>query len=138
MRGTPWDDYYGPNSPLERFVRLDGRVLRMGADPDTTTVLHYAEYLADVPNKRTVRRHYRVMGPGGPVTRAMVCLDDENGIVDEPGEDYFAQILKAYLATGRAARGGAGNAQSELIEAADIVEFGARWMGLRFRAKALR
>src|SRR6185295_8932650 len=30
MRAAPWDDYYGPGSPLERFVQLGGRVLRMG------------------------------------------------------------------------------------------------------------
>src|SRR6185295_4834002 len=128
MRAAPWDDYYGPGSPLERFVQLGGRVLRMGANPDTTTLLHYAEYLATVPNKRIVRRHYRVREPAGPVTRAMVCLNDEFGIVDRPGEDYFATILNGYLATGRARRGGVGDAESELIEAGDIVDFGARWM----------
>jgi len=30
--------------------------------------------LADVPNKRTLRRHYRVMRPDGPVTLVMDCL----------------------------------------------------------------
>jgi aminoglycoside N3'-acetyltransferase len=128
MRNAPWHDYYGHDSPLERFVRLGGRVLRLGANPDTTTVLHYAEYLAEVPNKRTIRRHYRVNGPTGPVTRAMDCLNDETGIVDCPGEDYFAIILKAYLALGRARTGTVGGATSELIDARDIVDFGARWM----------
>jgi aminoglycoside N3'-acetyltransferase len=128
MRDTPWDDYYGKDSALDRFVQRGGRILRMGADLATVTALHHAEYLADVPNKRRVRRHYRVMGPNGPVTRAMDCLNDETGIVDRPGEDYFALILKAYLAMGRARTGKVGNAGSELIEARDIVEFGARWM----------
>ena len=61
----------------------------------------------------------------GPV---LCCLDDSDGIVDAPGEDYFARILKAYLATGRACTGPVGLADSELIDAADIVQFGARWM----------
>jgi aminoglycoside N3'-acetyltransferase len=104
-------------------------VLRIGANPETTTLLHYAEYLAEVPNKRRVRRHYRVAGPNGPVTRAMECLNDETGIVDYPGgEDEFGIILNAYLATGRARTGRLGNAPSELIDAGDIVLFGARWM----------
>jgi aminoglycoside N3'-acetyltransferase len=138
LRDVPWDDYYGPGSPLHRLCEAGGRILRMGANADTTTVLHYAEYLASVPRKRRVRRHYRVRGPHGPETRTVECLDDEHGIVDWPpavaagvewpDNDYFAVILKTYLATGRGLRGRVGGAEAELIEAADIVEFGARWM----------
>lgn len=137
LRGAPWDDYYGPGSPLHRLCEANGRVLRMGANPDTTTVLHYAEYLADVPRKRRVRRHYRVHGAAGPETRSVECLDDEHGIVDwprdgaavpSPDNDYFALILKAYLAAGHGRRGQVGGAGAELIDAADIVRFGARWM----------
>jgi aminoglycoside N3'-acetyltransferase len=129
---VPWDDYYGPDSPLERFVRAGGRVVRLGADPDTVTLLHYAEYLAPVPSKRRVRRHRIVNGDDGPDLRVVECLDDDDGIVDYPGEDYFAVILREYLATGRAATGVVGAATSELIEAADIVEFAVRWMGEHF------
>ena len=45
-----------------------------------------------------------------------------------PAADYFAVILRQYLATGRALRGVAGRAGSELIEAADVVAFGVGWM----------
>jgi aminoglycoside N3'-acetyltransferase len=128
LRDAPWDDYYGPDSPLERFCNMAGKVLRLGADPETVTVLHHAEYLADVPEKRRVRRHYRVMGPDGPATRSVECLDDEFGIVDWDGEDYFAIVVKAYLAEGRAKLGKVGNADSELIDARDIVDYGGRWM----------
>jgi aminoglycoside N3'-acetyltransferase len=133
LRNAPWDDYYGPDSPLHRLCKMGGRVVRLGANPDTTTVLHYAEYLAEVPNKRRVRRHYRVMGPRGPETRSVACLDDEHGIVDWDGEDYFALILRAYLAEGRGRRGRVGGAEAELIEAQDIVDFGAAWMSRNLR-----
>ena len=136
LRDAPWDDYYGPGSPLERFCNVGGRVLRLGASPATTTVMHYAEYLAEVPDKRRVRRHYRVQGKNGSETRAVECLDDENGIVDWPGEDYFALILKTYLASGRAKAGRVGRASCELIEARDIVDFSARWMSENLRAGA--
>jgi aminoglycoside N3'-acetyltransferase len=132
LADAPWHDYYGPGSPLDRLCRMDGRVLRLGASPDTTTVLHFAEYLADVPNKRRVRRYYRCNGKSGPESRVIDCLDDEHGIVDWPGEDYFATILRDYLATGRARQGRVGEAQSELIEAGDLVRFGADWMSARF------
>ena len=125
---VPWDDYYGPSSPLERLVSAGGRVLRLGADLATVTLLHYAEYRAPVPSKRRVRRHRIVTGPEGPRLRAVSCLDDCDGIVDYPGEDYFAVILRRYLETGRAATGAVGGATSELFPAADIVDFGVAWM----------
>lgn len=125
---APWDDYYGPDSPLERLCACGGRVLRLGAGLDTTTVLHLAEYLADVPNKRRVQRHYRCFGEHGPEIRAVECLDDSDGIVAWDGEDYFALILRAYLAAGRARQGPVGNAQAELIDAKDLVTFGTEWM----------
>ena len=79
-RSVPWDHYYGPGSPLERFVDAGGRVLRLGADIDTTTLIHLAENLVDLPAKRVVRRHRLVAGPTGPVVRTIDGLDDTDGI----------------------------------------------------------
>lgn len=125
---VPWDDYYGSGSPLERFVDAHGRVVRLGADIDTVTVLHYAEYLAPIPGKRRVRRRRLVSGRQGPEVRVVECLDDNAGIVDHPGEDYFGVIVGEYLATGRAKEGMVGRARSELLEAPDVVAFGVEWM----------
>lgn len=130
---VPWHDYYGPGSPLERLTDAGGKVLRLGADPDTVTLIHYAEYLAEVPHKRRVRRHRHVLGPGGPEIRVVDCLDDSNGIVDWPGEDYFAVILRDFLAAHPAAHGRVGRAASELIDARALVDFATRWMTTRFR-----
>lgn len=128
LEQTPWDDYYGPGSPLDRLVRAGGRVLRLGAGEDTVTLLHLAEYLADVPAKRRVVRHHRVAGPDGPRVRRVSCLDDSAGIVAWSGEDYFSLVLRDYLALGRARTGRVGGADSELIDAADLLAFGADWM----------
>ena len=127
-RDVPWHDYYGPGSPLERVIDAGGRVLRLGADENTVTLLHYAEYLAHVPDKRRVRRHRRVLTPEGPVVRAVECLDDSLGIVDWHGEDYFALILRDFLASHDTPRGLVGGAPSELIDGRELVMFGARWM----------
>ena len=131
LDGLTWDDYYGPGSALDRFVARGGQVLRIGASPDTTTVLHHAEYLADVPDKLRVRRHRLVPGPDGPHVVVVSCLDDEHGIVPEdrqPAEDYFAIILREFLATAPHRSGRVGGAQAVLLDAASIVRFGADWM----------
>ena len=136
LDGLPWDDYYGPGSALDRFVSAGGRVLRLGANPDTVTVLHFAEYCADVPGTVRVRRHRKVLGPNGPRIVVVECMDDENGIVPDgrqPAEDYFAIILREFLATGRAQAARVGGADAELFDAADIVGFGAEWMTANLR-----
>lgn len=124
----PWNDYFGPESPLAKLLGAGGRVLRMGADPDTVTLIHHAEYLAELPAKRRVRRHRRVATPSGPEIRLVEGLDDSLGIVDHQGEDYFSVITRSYLATGRARVGLVGSAPSELFEGADLVEFAVAWM----------
>lgn len=78
------------------------------------------------------------MTAAGPATRVVECLDDEHGIVEWRGEDYFAIILRDYFTVGRAQRGIVGAAQSELIEAADLVRFGARWMSENLTPLAAR
>lgn len=133
-RDVPWHDYYGPGSPLERFIEAGGRVLRLGADENTVTLLHYAEYLAQVAEKRRVRRHRRIVGPDGPAIRVVECLDDGLGIVDWHGDDYFALILREYLATHEVPRGTVGRAPSELLDARDLVTCGTRWMNTHFTA----
>ena len=128
LADAPWHDYYGPGSPLEKLCAWGGRILRLGANPDTVTALHYSEYLADLPDKRRTRWDYMLEGPEGPRHGYTGCLDDGAGIARWDGEDYFAVIVKAYLALGRHRAGPVGKAESELIDAADIIAFGVAWM----------
>lgn len=132
LADLPWDYYYGPGSALDRFVAAGGRVLRLGANPDTVTVLHFAEYGAEVPEKVKARRHRKVLDEdGGTEVVVVECLDDEFGIVAkarQPEQDYFSLILEQFLATGRAHVGTVGGAQAELFAAAEIVAFGTAWM----------
>jgi aminoglycoside N3'-acetyltransferase len=133
LADVPWHDYFGPGSPLERVVEAGGAVLRLGADTNTVTLLHYAEYLAQVPDKRRVRRHRRVLGTRGPEVRVVECLDDTLGIVDWHGEDYFSLILAEYMSARSVARGTIGGATSECLDARDLVDFAARWMTQHLR-----
>lgn len=137
LADQPWHDYYGPGSPLDTLCRWSGRILRLGAAPESVTALHYAEYLAELPDKKRVRWDYVVAGADGAPRHVWIdCLDDLGGIADWDGEDYFAVILEAYLRLGRHREGPVGKARSELIDAADIVQFGARWMETNLAAPA--
>lgn len=136
LADQPWDDYYGPGSPLEKFCAWGGRVLRLGAGLDTVTALHYAEYLAELPDKRRTRWDYLLAGESGAEHVWITCLDDSEGIAEWEGEDYFAALLKDYFRLGRHRVGLVGGADAELIEAADLVGYGARWMERNLRAPA--
>jgi aminoglycoside N3'-acetyltransferase len=125
LEPQPLDDYYGPDGPLERLCEMGGAVLRLGADVDTVTLTHYAEYLAAVPAKRRVERRYERAGAGEIVVSS---LDDSDGIAEwEPG-DYFGQILVDFVAQARAGVGPVGGCVAELLDAREFVAFATEWM----------
>jgi aminoglycoside N3'-acetyltransferase len=135
LKDPPWHDYHGPNSVLDRLCDRQGKILRLGADPETVTMLHLAEYYAGVADKRRVRRWYNLARPDGQSLVHVDTLDDENGIVDWPGSDYFGDILNEFLASGKAQFGRVGRARSELFSANDIVCFGSKWMTAHLNPK---
>jgi aminoglycoside N3'-acetyltransferase len=125
LEPIPLHDYHGPGSVLERFTEMGGAVLRLGADVDTVTLTHWAEYLANIPNKRRVRLRYERADSG---EQWIESLDDTYGIADWEGGDYFSQILLGFLATGQARIGPVGNCTAELFEAKPFVAFAATWL----------
>lgn len=121
----PVDHYYGPGSTLERLYRAGVQVLRLGSDIDTVTLTHYAEYLAEVPHKREVTRHY-VRADTGPLD--VVSLDDSDGIAVWPRGDYFGQILVDFVASGAATVGPVAGCTAELLDGRTFVDFAVAWM----------
>ena len=125
LEPVPLHDYHGPGSVLDRLTALGGRVLRLGANPDTVTLTHYAEYLADVPNKVRVRRRY-VRADTGELW--IESLDDTDGIATWEHGDYFPQIFLDYRASGGVRVGPVGRCEAELFEAPAFVAFAVDWM----------
>jgi aminoglycoside N3'-acetyltransferase len=125
LEPTPLHDYHGPGSVLERLTERGGKVLRLGANTDTVTLTHYAEYLADVPNKVRVRRRY-VRADTGEVW--IESLDDNEGIATWDEGDYFPQIFLDYRASGAVRIGPVGGCEAELLDAPDFVAHAVRWM----------
>ncbi|MCI3930254.1 aminoglycoside 3-N-acetyltransferase [Streptomyces sp. AN091965] len=138
MADHPWDDPHGPDSPLARLVAKGGRVLLLGAPLDSLTLLHHAEALADAPGKRFVDYEQPVLEGGERVWRRFHDIDSADGAFDyspvvPDGVWPFEVIARELLATGKGARGLVGAAESHLLEARDVVEFGVAWMEERLR-----
>ncbi|MEM9105655.1 MAG: AAC(3) family N-acetyltransferase [Pseudomonadota bacterium] len=130
LEPVPLHNYYGEGSPLSRFANHGGWVLRLAADIDTVTLTHWAEYLADLPQKRSVRRRYLRADIG---EQWIESLDDTDGIADWSGGDYFSQILIDFLAEGKVRCGPVGKCQAELFSAAEFVPFAVHWLERNIR-----
>ncbi|MCC7448846.1 MAG: aminoglycoside 3-N-acetyltransferase [Anaerolineae bacterium] len=123
-QGHPLNYGYGVGSPLAKLVELNGHVLMLGAPLDTITLLHYAEFCANMPHKNVV--HYQC-----PVLRdgEKVWIELEDYDTGEPHGDYtFATIAQAYLQANRGRSGKVGNATSYLFDATDLAAFAVHWL----------
>ena len=123
---------YGADSPLEKLCEVRGKILLLGPLFDSLTILHYAEHIADVPNKRTERYRWPVLRGGKCEWIEFEQFDTSNGIVDWPDGSYFQSITKAYMARGRCAEGRVGTADSYLFDARDLADFAIAWLEEQF------
>ncbi|CAN7447316.1 aminoglycoside 3-N-acetyltransferase [Bosea sp. LjRoot237] len=132
----PLDYGYGEGSPLAKLVEAGGKVLMLGAPLDTLTLLHHAEHLADIPGKRIRRIEVPLATPDGTQWRMIEEFDTGDPIVDGLPEDYFAEIVTEFLASGQGRQGLIGAAPSALVDAAAITGFGISWLKARFRSRS--
>lgn len=130
----PWHYAFGLESPLERFVELDGKILMLGSDHDTVTFLHYAEHIVDIPGKRVARFRVPILEEGRRVWREMEEIDTSSaGAHPSWPERFFAEIVDAHLAHTANRGGRVGNAPSWLLNARALLGFALE----RMRATAL-
>jgi aminoglycoside 3-N-acetyltransferase len=124
IREQPWDYAFGPGSPLDRFVKLDGRIVLLGSDHDAVTFLHYAEHVADIPGKRVARYKVPVEENGRRVWRDMAEFDTSGqGVHAHWPERFFAKIVDSYLASVHNGGGRVGDATAYLFPARELLDF---------------
>ena len=132
----PQDDAYGPGSPFARLVAAGGDVLMLGAPLETVTLLHHAEAIAGIPDRRTVTFEIPVATPGGVERRTYTDIDTSRGAY--PYErlglpvDEFTAIATAALAAGIGTTGTVGAAACRLFPAAALTRFAVAWLGQHF------
>lgn len=124
----PLDYGYGPDSPFARLVEADGQVLMVGAPLDTMTLLHHAEHLANLPDKRRIRIEYPLATPAGVEWRTVEEFDTSVPVVAGLPDPYFHLIVEDYLATGAGRHARIGDAPSVLVAAAGITAYAVRWL----------
>lgn len=123
----PWTYFFGRGSPLEKLCAARGKVLLLGADHDTVTLLHYAEHVADFPDKRVARFQVPVLQDGKRVWRSCEEYDtSERGGHAAWPERFFAIIVDDFIAghagSALCAQGNVGDAECFLLDAAGLVD----------------
>jgi aminoglycoside 3-N-acetyltransferase len=124
ISGQPWNYAFGWHSPLDRFVGLDGKILRLGSDHDAVTFLHYVEHVVEIPDKRIARFQVPVQEDGRRVWRDMEEFDTSgHGVQANWPHDFFARIVDAFL-SGTGNQGGrVGDAMSYVLRARALLDF---------------
>ena len=132
----PADDAYGAESPFARLVEAGGQVLMLGAPLDTVTLLHHAEGIARVADKRRITFTIPVREGDGVRERTYTDIETSDGAFPYQSlgldEDAFAVIARSALAAGTGTRARVGEAECHLFGAAELTAFGVAWMEERF------
>jgi len=124
MSSQPWNYALGSDSPLERFLMLDGKIVLLGSDRDTVTFLHYAEHVADIPGKRIARYQVPVMENGCRVWRAMEEFDtSDDGVHVNWPDRFFAKIVDSLLTKTRNNGARIGKAMTYILSARELLDF---------------
>jgi aminoglycoside 3-N-acetyltransferase len=124
MSRQPWNYAFGPDSPLERFLMLDGKIVLLGCDHDTVTFLHYVEHVADIPGKRVVRYQVPVNENGSRVWRAVEEYDtSDDGVHANWPDRFFAKIVDSFLIQTRNHGRRVGNGMTYLVNARELFDF---------------
>ncbi|MGA8433046.1 MAG: AAC(3) family N-acetyltransferase [Candidatus Sulfotelmatobacter sp.] len=93
MSIQPWNYAFGSDSPLERFLLLDGKIVLLGSDHDAVTFLHYVEHIAEIPGKRIARYEVPVIENGRRTWRAMRNLTPPVMALTRTGQTVFSPGL---------------------------------------------
>ena len=121
IQSQPFDAPLGDDSPLGRFVALDGMVLLLGVDHGRNTTLHLAEHHAEWPSKKGILQSAAILRDG---VRQWVTLDEtidyDSDDFDRLGAEYERQIG---YETGKV-----GRADARFLHAKPLVEFAAQWI----------
>jgi aminoglycoside 3-N-acetyltransferase len=126
----PLDDSFGPDSPFARLVDARGCVLMLGAPLRALTLLHHAEAIASVANKRRWSYSLPFATPNGTQWRTLSDIDVDRGPLPYAG---VGKLAAAALAAGVGARGRIATAECHLFSAPELVGFAVAWLEEHFR-----
>jgi len=110
------------NSPMARLVEKGGRILLIGSHLDEVSVLHYAETLTNIRDKKLVHIKVPLTINGQHEWVDITEHDSSTGICDWP-ENYFETIVKDFIQSNDIHPEKIGQADSYLLKAQALVQY---------------
>jgi len=120
VKQHPIDETFGEKSPLGKIRKLNAKILLLGVTHENNTSLHFAEWLAKLPNHpiETQGSALLVNGKREWITWNEIMYDS----------DDFAICGDAYEQSINYKRGKIGVAESRLINMSNIIDFAIEWL----------
>lgn len=115
---------YGTGTPLERLYEMDAQILMLGAPLDTISLLHYAEHIANIPDKRVV--HYNRRFAHG--WESIEEFDTGDPCHDALPINCFELIALDNLCAGNGREGTVGRATCHVFSSRQLIPFAVRWI----------
>ena len=112
---------FGKDSPLDRFYKLDGKVLLLGVGYDKNTSLHLADELAEYPSKHLAKDSSAILinGQREWVTYETLFVDGED--FDEIGKEFETDNSNVKIQK-------IGDATAKLMNQKELVDFAVSWI----------
>jgi len=123
----------GERSPLAKLCENNGKVLMLGAPLSSLTLLHHAEHLADVPNKKIVRYMAPILENGRKEWVGIEEFDTTGCLPWRGSVDLFEAIARQHLQGGSGIVGRIGAATSYLFDASELTRFAVGWIEDQFQ-----
>ncbi len=113
---------FGKDTPFEKLCNMGGKVLLIGSDHDNVTLLHHAEVMAPIPNKRMLKIKVPVLHYGKFEWFEIEDFDSSKGVRDWP-ENFFAEIVRQFIDSSKITPGKVGQAETFVLDAKKLVDF---------------
>jgi len=115
----PYGQAFGDQTPYEKLYLLNGKVLLLGVDHINNTMLHHAEWKANIPNHPSQVQGAAVMDKGKRIWASWEEIVDDD-------EDFLA-VGHAYEKSIDYKPSKVGNAIAKLLSLRDLIDFAVPW-----------
>lgn len=119
---------YGEKSPLAKLVKLNGKVLMIGAPFTSMTLLHHAESICNVKNKKIIKYKMPIEKRKKTKWVDIIEYDTNIPIINKYKEDYFNNIIEDYCAEKEINHGIIGDSVTYYFNSKDVIKYAVKWL----------
>lgn len=113
---------FGKDTPYEKLCNMGGKLMLIGSDHDNVTLLHHAEAVAPIPNKKVLKITLPVLHYEKFEWFEIEDFDSSIGVRNWP-DNFFADIVGQFIESTKLAPSQVGQAETFVLDAKKLVDF---------------